>query len=321
MLIPLFRFPFLRCVARLAIWLLCVAFLASSPLAQQEAAQIGTQQDVVRPTPQTDSDEEGEPSVADPDLGEINLVRRTPRPKMFTFTTSQNFHYTSNAFLTPTDEQRAVFWNGRFNASYVPYATRDFTPRVTFEQNFFRYDEVSELDFDSQSLQLDLKYDLTPDDSWFVNASYAAARLYAPHSEEDDFYHYGLASAGITHVRQLGPAPVYLAATLGSQYRHGDPSAFDRVTAFVNAALFYSPIEHLQLTAFARPEGQFYTNDPIDSSRTDLNFSVGLSAILTPVEYVSFGVTGSFVGNASSAELADYAVASPSVVVGGRIAF
>ncbi len=30
------------------------------------------------------------------------------------------------------------------------------------------------LDFDSQSLALDLKYDLNRDDTWFVNGSYAA---------------------------------------------------------------------------------------------------------------------------------------------------
>lgn len=321
MLKRLVYFVVLRGVARAAMLLVPAAVIASSSFAQQEAAQISTQQDVVRPTPQTDSDEETEPSVADPDLGEINLVRRTPRPKMFTFSTSEEFHYTTNAFLTPTNVQDAFFWNGRLDASFVPYATRDFTPRLTFEQNFFRYDHVSQLDFDSQSLQLDLKYDLKADDSWFVNASYAIARLYSPHSDDDDFYHFGLASIGITNVRQLGGSPIYFSGTLGSQHRHGDPSSFDRFAAFLNVALFYSPVDHVQLTAFARPEGQFYTNDPIDSSRTDLNFSVGASAVYTPIDYVSVGVTASFVGNSSSSASADYAVASPSLVLGGRIAF
>ncbi|MBA3272730.1 MAG: hypothetical protein H0T11_02515 [Chthoniobacterales bacterium] len=298
-----------------------VVFASHDAHAQQGAAQINTQQDLARRAPDTTVDDEEEPSISDPDLGEINLVRRTPRPDMFTFTTSQDFHYTSNAFLTPDKELGTIFWNGRFAGSYVPYATRDLTPRVTFEQNFFRYKKFSELDFDSQSLELALKYDLKPDDSWFVNVSYAAARLYAPHSDEDDFYHYGLASATITHVRQLGGTPVYFAGTAGSQYRHGDPSAFDRVTAFVNASFFYSPIEHLQLTAFVRPEGQYYTNDAVDSSRTDFNFSVGATAIVTPVEYVSFGVTAAFVSNSSTSSPADYEVFSPSIVLGGRVAF
>ncbi|MDQ3625945.1 MAG: hypothetical protein M3372_02295, partial [Verrucomicrobiota bacterium] len=96
---------------------------------------------------------------------------------------------------------------------------------------------------------------------------------------------------------------------------------FDRVTAFLNAAFLYSPLEHFQLTAFVRPEGQFYTNDPVDSSRHDLNVSVGITASVTPVEYVTVGFTASFVGNYSSSDPSDYEVFSPSVVLGGRIAF
>ena len=311
------RLSAVAAAAALASLLLCGA----SSFAQEQAAQIGTQQDLTRPAPETAADEEEEPSVADPDLGEIALVSRTPRPDMFTFSTSQNFHYTNNAFLTPDDERSSLFWNGRVAASFVPYATRDFTPRVTLEQNFFRYGEFSELDFDSQSLQAEVKYDLKRDDSWYVNVSYAVARLYAPHSDVDEFYRYGLGTASITHVRQLGGSPVYFAGSAGSQFRHGDPSEFDRITAYVNAAVFYSPLEHLQLTVFMRPEGQRYTNDALDSSRTDFNFSVGASAVLTPVEYVSLGVTASFVGNYSSSDPADYEVFSPSLVIGGRIAF
>ncbi len=89
----------------------------------------------------------------------------------------------------------------------------------------------------------------------------------------------------------------------------------------MNAALFYSPLDHLQLSVFVSPEAQFYTNDPIDSSRTDFNFSVGASAVLAPVEYVSLGITASFVGNYSSSDPADYEVVSPSLVIGGRVAF
>lgn len=313
-------------VNRQSSWL-CAAFFSIALLlpvgahAQEGAAQINTQQDVARRAPETDNDRAEAPSVSDPDLGEIALVRRTPRPDMFTFSTSQDFHYTSNAFLAPSNELGTLFWNGRFDASYVPYATRDFTPRLTFEQNFFRYQRFSQLDFDSQSLQLDVKYDLTRDDSWFVNVSYAVARLYTPRGDIGEFYRYGLATASITNVRQLGGSPIYFAGSVGSQWRHGDPSQFDRITAYANAALFYSPLEHFQLSAFVRPEGQFYTNDPVDSSRTDFNFSVGASAVLTPVDYISLGATFSFVGNYSSSSRADYEVISPTLVLGARIAF
>ena len=95
--------------------------------------------------------------VADAELGDINLVSRAPRPKMFTFFTAQTLNYSSNAFLVRDGTQSDLFWNGRVGASFVPYATRNFTPRLTFDQNWFRYHDFPALDFDAQSLQLDLK--------------------------------------------------------------------------------------------------------------------------------------------------------------------
>src|SRR5450432_2544775 len=120
---------------------------------QDQAAQIATQGDLVnRPGTQT-LQQNAQFRIVDPNLGDIDLVSRTPRPKMFDFSTNQSFSYTTNAFLAQSNEQDAFFWNGRFDASFVPYATRDFTPRLTFEQNFFRYTRFSRLDFDSQTLQ------------------------------------------------------------------------------------------------------------------------------------------------------------------------
>ncbi len=58
---------------------------------------------------------------------------------MFTFFTTQTLNYTSNAFLVEDGEQDDLFWNGRVGASFVPFATRNFTPRLTFDQNWFRY--------------------------------------------------------------------------------------------------------------------------------------------------------------------------------------
>src|SRR6266581_1590767 len=81
--------------------------------------------------------------------------------------------------------------HGRADVSFIPYATRDFTPRLTFEQNWFRYDHSSELDFDSQSLQLEARYNLTRDPSWFVDGSYALTRLYSQHPSIGEFYKFG----------------------------------------------------------------------------------------------------------------------------------
>jgi hypothetical protein len=287
--------------------------------AQQEAAQIATQQDLMNREGAQTLPPSSQYRITDTELGEIDLVARTPKPKMFTFSTVQSLNYTSNAFLVNNGEQDAFFWNGRFDASIVPYSVRDITPRLTFEQNFFRYTRFSQLDFDSQTLQLDVKFDLNRSDTWFVNTSYGVTRLYAPHGSAGEFYRYGLANVNLNHYRPLGP--VYLLATAGVYSRHGESSAFDRIVPYLSAAALYSPIENVQLSAFVRPELQFYTNDPIKSSRTDFNVSVGTTAAWTPIQYVSIGATLALVGNYSNSGVQEYNVFSPSVVVGAQISF
>jgi hypothetical protein len=259
--------------------------------------------------------------VTDPELGDISLVSRQPRPKMFTFSTSQSINFTSNAFLVPNNEQSAFFWNGRFDASYVPYATRVFTPRITFEQNLFRYDHFSKLDFDSQSLQLDVKYDLNRNDTWFVTGSYALARLYSQHPSIGEFYKFGLLSGSITHLLQLRQAPVYLGITGGTYWRHGEPSSSDRVALYLNGVAIYDVRENVRLTGFVRPELQFYTNDPVKSSRTDFNLTAGATLGWTPVQYLTVAATASYIGNFSNLGARRYDVAMPSLIVAALFAF
>jgi hypothetical protein len=296
--------------------------LTYSAVAQNDqSAQINTQQDLVN--------RQGLQGVGQPvpfrltvsDLGEIDVVSRVPRPDMFTFGTLQSFNYTTNAFLTQSDERDASFWNGRFFASFVPYATRDFTPRLTFTQDFFRYTRFSQLDFDSQTLQLDLKYDLNRNDTWFVDGSYSVSRLYAPHGSAGEFYRYGLANVNLNYDQPLGHLPLYAYWTLGAYSRHGDPSTFDRIAPYVSSSLVYRPLASLQISGFIHPECQFYTNDPIESSRTDFNLSIGSAVAWSPNDHVALGASVTFVGNYSNEGGVSYNVFSPSIAVGGRISF
>ena len=259
--------------------------------------------------------------ISDPNLGDIDLVSRTPRPKMFTFSTVQGLSYTTNAFLSQNNEQDAFFWNGRFDASIVPYATRDFTPRITFEQNFFRYSRFSVLDFDSQTLQADFKFDLNRADTWWINGSYGVTRLNAPHGSAGEFYRYGLANVNVNHYLPIPNSPVYLLLSGGVYDRHGESSAFDRVAPYLVAAAAYSPIDKVQISAYLRPEYQFYTNDPLDDSRQDFNVSLGSAVAWTPSPYVTIGASLAFVGNYSNAGGRSYNVFSPTVAVGAQISF
>ncbi|MBA3963489.1 MAG: hypothetical protein H0X40_16520 [Chthoniobacterales bacterium] len=298
------------------------AFAPASLRAQQDqAAQIATQGDLVNHGGVQPAQQSAQFQISDPNLGDIDLVSRTPRPKMFNFSTNQSFSYTTNAFLAQSNERDDFFWNGRFDASFVPYATRDFTPRLTFEQNFFTYTRFARLDFGSQTLQADFKYNLNRNGTWWVDGSYGVNRLYAPHGSAGEFYKYGLVNASINHTLLIPNTPVYLLCSAGAYDRHGQPSAFDRVAPYLAFSALYRPIEQVQVTAFLRPEYQFYTNDPLDSSRGDFNVGLGSGVAWTPNDHVTIGGSLNFVGNYSNAGGRSYNVFSPSVVVGAQISF
>ena len=308
-----FTFKRDRCVCAA----LALVLAGASPTLAQDV-RVETQQQARTRGQIAPAEEETPEEVADPELGDIRLVARAPRPKILTLYTGQTLNFTSNAFLTRDDEQQAFFWNGRAGVIFTPYATRNFTPRLSFEQNWFRYDHLSELDFDSQGLLLDLKYDLNREDTWVVNVGYAPARLY---SRQGEFYRYGLANVSLTHSRQIGQGPFYLGITGGAYSRNGDPSSSDRVAVYLNVAALYSLSDRVQLSAIARPEAQHYTHDPDKSSRQDFNLAVGGAISWNPNKYISVGASAAYVGNFSNLGERRYDLLTPSVLVNAQFAF
>jgi hypothetical protein len=304
---------------RVLLAFLLVAASVSHTLAQD--VRVETQQQARTREQNMRAEEETPEDVSDPELGDINLVSRQPRPKMFTFFTSQTVNYTSNAFLLSDGELDDLFWNGRVGASFVPYATRDFTPRLTFDQNWFRYHDFGVLDFDSQNLAMDLKYDLNRDDTWFVNGSYVLSRLSAPRGSIGEFYRSGFLSGSITHLVQLQTIPVSIGMSGGAYWRHGDPSSSDRVAGFLQGAAIYNVCETVQLSGFIRPEIQHYTHDLSGSSREDFNLTVGTALTWTPKEYLSVGMTAVYVGNFSNVSERSYDLVTPNLFVSAQIAF
>lgn len=305
---------------RLVVPALCV-FLSAVASAPAQDVRVETQQQAQARNENTLEQPEAPEEVTDPELGDINVVSRQPRPKMFTFSTGQTFNYSSNAFLVRDDTESAFFWNGRVGASFVPYATRNFTPTLTFDQNWFRYDRFSELNFDSQSLQLDLKYDLNRDDTWYVIGSYAIARLYSPDASTGEFYRYGFLNGSITHLMRLGTTPINLGIIGGTYWRHGDPSLSDRVSGYLNVSAIYSIRENIQLSGFTRPELQHYTHDASGSSREDFNLTVGATLSWTPNQYMALAATASYIGNFSTVSERRYDLVTPSLVLAAQFAF
>ncbi len=302
---------------RLAVLTLGV-FLAGVSGAFAQDVRVETQQQARMRNENALAEPEAQEAPSDPELGDINLVSRAPRPKMFTLATVQTLNYSSNAFLVRDGEQGDFFWNGRLGAAFVPYATRNFTPTLSFSQDWFRYDDFPVLDFDAQTLVLDLKYDLNRDDTWFVDGSYALARLSSPDTGE--FYRYGFLNGSITHLIQLQTAPINLWLTGGVYWRHGDPSPSDRISGYMSVSAAYNICEKVQASLFVRPEWQHYMHDPL-GSREDFNVTLGASLTWQPHPDIAVAATASYIGNYSTMGERKYNVVTPSLIFAAKIAF
>ena len=135
----------------------------------------------------------------------------------------------------------------------MPYATRDFTPRLTFSQDWFRYDRFSVLDFDAQNLQLDLKYDLNHDDTWYVTGSASVSRLSSPDDSVGEFYRYAFLNGSLTSLVQLKTVPLLLGISEGLIGDLGDPSTSDRTSLYFGFAAIYNIRDTIQLSGLLDP--------------------------------------------------------------------
>ena len=119
---------------------------------------------------------------------------------------------------------------------------------------------------------------------------------------------------------QLKTVPIGLGLSGGTYWRHGDPSASDRASAYLHIAAIYNLRETIQLSGFTRPEYQHYTHDPL-GSRDDFNLTVGATLSWTPNEYLALAATASYIGNFSTVGVRRYDLVTPSLIFTAQFAF
>jgi hypothetical protein len=83
------------------------------------------------------------------DLGEQLLLKRKERQKPYYVFGSSSIYHTENVALVKEGKQADLYFLGQVGASYRPRITDTLYGEATVNQAMFRYDEFSEMDFDS----------------------------------------------------------------------------------------------------------------------------------------------------------------------------
>jgi hypothetical protein len=314
------RMKFIPCSSRLGL-ALALTLMASLALHAQNPAQETLQQKVGLPT--TVTGQNIPESTSDQDLGTIGVVQKFPQPDMFSVSTSQQFFYTDNVFFTQHNPLGSAGYLGTYTGSYVPYSTRDWTPRIGLQYNMVRYDTVPAGDFNNENLALSSQYVFSRDRTWTWTAAVDLSRFTDPHDNGNEFYQEVVYDNQITHVNRLfKDVPLFVAEAYDLAYHQASPADYDRLDNSFSFSVTYSPISSVSIEAFVRPEARIYfTNTSYQTDRDDFNLSEGLDVTWTPWEYVSLSADFTNTNDYSNAAGQSYNETSPGVALTGVFKF
>ena len=130
------------------------------PGSAQNRAQLFGQGALPSPTVAPAAEVEGY-AVASPnekDIGEQQILKRMEEYKPFTISIYSPFYWTSNAALVSSGEQDDVFVAPGVTLTYRPRITNTFYLEVGVVQQFFFYDQLTELNFASLDVIAGLVY-------------------------------------------------------------------------------------------------------------------------------------------------------------------
>ena len=287
---------------------------AQSPAAETLQQKVGLQSETSTPPPA---------DTTDADLGDIDVVQKFPKPEMFTFSTSQQFFYTDNVFYTNTNQVGSTAYLGSYTASFVPYSTRDWTPRITLQYNMVRYGSEGSGDFDNENIAFSNQYVFSDDRAWSWIATVNLSRFTTPHNNDHAFYQEVVYDNQVNHTQQLVKGVnLFFVAGYDLAYHQANPADFDRLDNTLSFSLAYYPIPELSIGPVVRPSARtYFTNTSYQHDRDDFNLTEAFDVTWTPCKYAAFSADFSHSNDYSNNSGQSYNDTIPGVSLTGTLKF
>lgn len=232
------------------------------------------------------------------DLGQQWVLSESSKPREITASVDLAGYHTSNVALTSNDAVSDQYFVGQLSLSWQ----RAVTDRVSFDigvqQAFFRYNQFTELNFDSLNLGAGLTGQLPNlrNATWY--ARYNFNRLTAENFGSELYHSHSLV-VGAQTVFQLSRADSFFVGVI-AQINFTDPSDLERREYGVYAG--YALVVTRSLIADAIYRAALYDY----SDRLDLNQTLSIALRWKPVDYLTVSAVASGTINRSDNSTFDY---------------
>ncbi|MEO0453372.1 MAG: hypothetical protein AAFY98_04465 [Verrucomicrobiota bacterium] len=256
----------------------------------------------------TSYDETAPTSPGDEDMGEQLLLREKKRYRYFTVYGNSSYYFTDNATLSRTNRDSDSFFVGTvgFNARYP--LSELTTIRANVAQSFYRYNQATNLDFDSFDIYTGITKVFPDLANLIVSADYNYSRLTYPRDNPDgeagtEFYVQHAFILSMLKTFPLSKAH-YLFVGPSFQFSWANPDVSQR-NEFSLQGGYHADITRAWFVDLNYRIAYFEFDGSV-INRQDLNQSVVLTTGYEPVDWFNVSLTSIFGFNNSSNPALDF---------------
>jgi len=256
-------------------------------------------------------------SENDDDLGVQLALRPEEKYDPFNLYGNVGWYFTDNAAVTETNRLEDSFLNASATLTYLPIIRGNLYGEATIRENTFRYNENSDLDFDTIDLGSGFVYVIRGLGDLAVFARYNYGTYLDPNDGWGQLYENHSIQAGAYKPWILKRNHFLQVSYVSDVSLEADPGFAQRDDHSVTLSYRWTPIRKFRTDFYVRSSYLDYR----ENSRDDWNTSAGatLTYNLTPNLRLSSSVM--YTHNQSNFDGGDYEVWVPGFQLGGIIQF
>ncbi len=255
-------------------------------------------------------------TTGDDDIGEQLILKRPPKEQNFTFTSDTFLFWTDNAANLPAGEIEDAFYGFGFDLEYRRRLFGSVFARAEFAQDFYRYADLTELNFESSDAIAGALAVIPKLANTVVYLDYYYNRLTQGEFESSVFDNHAI-RLGAQKLFPINHANSFFLGSSAQLSAQTDPQELERHEYTVQSGY----IAELTRNVGAQVSYRFSYFDYQNFDRDDQFHSFAASLIWTPREWLQFAAAATYTNNDSNLDFFDYQTWNVGATLSGTVQF